>query len=120
DEFVGVVQAVLHAAGPGLTIIDLTHEIPAFDVRAGANTLTRAAPRLGSGVVLAVVDPGVGPDRRGLCLEVTPQGRDGRPEGPSFFVGPDNGLLIPAAELVGGEAPVARAFALTGSVGGTF
>ena len=134
DEFVGVVHAVLHAAAPGLTIIDLTHEIPAFDVRAGANTLPRAAPHLGSGVVLAVVDPGVGSDRRGLCLEVKREGREGRqgrqgrqgrdgregPDGPSFFVGPDNGLLIAAAELVGGQAPVARAFALTGAGGGTF
>ena len=115
DEFVGVVHAVLHAADPGLAIIDLTHEIPAFDVRAGANTLTRAAPHLGPGVVLAVVDPGVGSDRRGLCLEVKPE-----LSGPSFFVGPDNGLLIAAAELVGGHAPLARGFALTGSGGGTF
>jgi hypothetical protein len=108
DEFVGVVHAVLHAGCPGLTIIDLTHEIPAFDVRAGANALARAAPHLGPGVVLAVVDPEVGSDRRGLCLEVTPAGQGG----PSYFVGPDNGLLVGAAEQVG-QAPVARAFALT-------
>jgi S-adenosylmethionine hydrolase len=120
DEFVGVVHAVLHRAGPGLTIIDLTHEIPAFDVRAGANTLTRAVPHLGSGVVLAVVDPGVGSRRRGLCLEVTPEGGDGPQDAPSFFVGPDNGLLLEAAELVGNRSPVARAFALSGSGSGTF
>ena len=107
DEFVGVVHAVLAAASPpGLTIIDLTHHIPAFDVRAGSHTLVRASPHLGPGVVLAVVDPGVGTKRRGLCVSVTPPG-----DGPTFFVGPDNGLLIAAAEQVG-EAPIARVFEL--------
>jgi S-adenosyl-L-methionine hydrolase (adenosine-forming) len=97
---------VLVAATPGVTIIDLTHQIPAFDVRAGSHTLVRAMPHLGQGVVLAVVDPGVGSARRGLCIEVTLPGGD-----PSFFVGPDNGLLIAAAESAG-EAPVSRAFGL--------
>ena len=106
DEFVGVVHAVLAAASPGLTIIDLTHHVPAFDVRAGSHTLVRASPHLGPGVVLAVVDPGVGSERRGLCVPVTPRGN-----GPTYFVGPDNGLLIAAAEQVG-EAPIARAFDL--------
>jgi len=106
DEFVGVVHAVLASTSPGLTIIDLTHHVPAFDVRAGSHTLVRASPHLGPGVVLAVVDPGVGSDRRGLCLAVTPTGN-----GPTFFVGPDNGLLVAAAEQVG-EAPIARAFEL--------
>ena len=50
DEFVGVVHAVLAAASPGLTIIDLTHHIPVFDVRAGSHTLVRASPHLGPGV----------------------------------------------------------------------
>src|ERR1700683_1123086 len=108
DEFVGVVHAVLAAASPGLTIIDLTHHIPVFDVRAGSHTLVRASPHLGPGVVLAVVDPGGGSERRGLCIAVTPAPPG---DGPTFFVGPDNGLLVAAAELVG-EAPIARAFAL--------
>jgi S-adenosyl-L-methionine hydrolase (adenosine-forming) len=107
DEFVGVVHAVLHAASPGLTIIDLTHQIPAFDVRAGADALSRAVPHLGAGVVLAVIDPGVGSERRGVCLQVRP----GRSPRPTFFVGPDNGLLVGAAESAG-AGPVARAFAL--------
>jgi len=106
DELVGVVHAVLAATSPGLTIIDLTHHIPAFDVRAGSHTLVRASPHLGPGVVLAVVDPGVGTERRGVCVSVTPPGN-----GPTFFVGPDNGLLVAAAELVG-EAPITRAFEL--------
>jgi S-adenosyl-L-methionine hydrolase (adenosine-forming) len=106
DEFVGVVHAVLDVAAPWTTVIDLTHRIPPFDVRAGAHTLTRAVPHLGPGVVLAVVDPGVGSSRRGLCLQCdAPRG------GPTFFVGPDNGLLVEAAELVGGGT-IARAFEL--------
>jgi S-adenosylmethionine hydrolase len=101
DEFVGVVHAVIANAAPGTTVIDLTHQIPPFDVRAGAATLVRAAPHLGHGVVLGVVDPGVGSRRRGLCIRV-----DGPPpDSPMFFVGPDNGLLIAAAELIA-EAPV--------------
>ena len=77
-----------------------------FDVRSGARTLVRAVPYLGSGVVLAVVDPGVGSDRRGVCLDV------GGSSGPSYFVGPDNGLLVAAAELVA-EAPIALAYELS-------
>ncbi len=106
DEFVGVVHAVLAVASVGVAIIDLTHQIPPFDIRAGAMALERAAPFLGPGVVLAVVDPGVGSGRRGVCLEVSPRG-----PGPAFFVGPDNGLLLPAAELVGGGS-IVRAIAL--------
>jgi hypothetical protein len=106
DEFVGVVHAVLAAGTPGVSIIDLTHHIPPFDVRAGSHTLVRAVPHLGSGVVLAIVDPGVGQRRRGLCLHVTLPGGS-----PMFFVGPDNGLLIAAAESAG-EAPIASVFEL--------
>ena len=102
DEFAGVVHAVIAARAPGTTVIDLTHHIPPFDVRAGSHTLVRAVPHLGSGVVLAVVDPGVGTARRGIALRVA------LPSGASLaFVGPDNGLLVAAAEAAA-EAPVAR------------
>jgi S-adenosyl-L-methionine hydrolase (adenosine-forming) len=102
DEFAGVVHAVIAARAPGTTVIDLTHHIPAFDVRAGSHALVRAVPHLGPGVVLGVVDPGVGTDRRGIALEVAP------PAGATLsFVGPDNGLLIAAAEAAA-EAPVAH------------
>jgi S-adenosylmethionine hydrolase len=102
DEFAGVVHAVIAAGAPGTTVIDLTHDIPAFDVRAGSHTLVRAVPFLGSGVVLGVVDPGVGTARRGIGMEVAlPAG------GTMHFVGPDNGLLVAAAEAVG-ETPVSR------------
>lgn len=100
DEFVGVVHAVIAARAPGTTVIDLTHQIPPFDVRAGSHTLVRAVPHLGPGVVLGVVDPGVGTSRRGIGLAVAlPAG------GTMSFVGPDNGLLVAAAEAAG-EAPI--------------
>lgn len=101
DEFCGVVHAVLRRLSPGAAVVDLTHEVPAFDVRAAAGLLARAAPHLGPGVVLAVVDPGVGGGRRNLVLEV--------PGDPRYLVGPDNGLLLPAAGVLGG---VAAAWAL--------
>jgi len=107
DEFVGVVHAVIQRRAPGTTVIDLTHHVPPFDVRAGSHALVRAVPHLGAGVVLGVVDPGVGTARRGICMEVA------RPEagGTLCFVGPDNGLLVAAAEAAG-EAPIAGVVAL--------
>jgi S-adenosylmethionine hydrolase len=101
DEFVGVVHAVIAARAPGTTVIDLTHHIPPFDVRAGSHTLERAVPHLGPGVVLGVVDPGVGTARRGIGLEIALP-----PGGSLWFLGPDNGLLVAAAEAAA-EAPVA-------------
>ncbi len=106
DEFVGVVHAVIARRAPGTTVIDLTHHVPPFDVRAGSHTLVRAVPHLGAGVVLGVVDPGVGTERRGVCMEVAlPAG------GVMYFVGPDNGLLVAAAEAAG-EAPVSNVIEL--------
>jgi S-adenosyl-L-methionine hydrolase (adenosine-forming) len=102
DEFAGVVHAVISRRAPGTTVIDLTHHVPPFDVRAGSHTLVRAVPHLGPGVVLGVVDPGVGTARRGVCMEV-PLAAGGT----LYFVGPDNGLLVAAAESAG-EAPIAR------------
>lgn len=96
DEFVGVVHAVLRRLVPRVRVIDLTHDLPVFDVRAGAATLARALPHLGPGVVLAVVDPGVGGPRRGVAVELVPRPLES--EGPRWFVGPDNGLLTPALD----------------------
>ena len=93
DEFVGVCRAVLRRLAPAATVVDLTHGVTPFDVRAGAQTLVRAVPHLGPGVVLAVVDPGVGTARRGVAVEAG----DGR-----WFVAPDNGLVALAAERSGG------------------
>lgn len=95
DEFVGVVHAVLHRLAPSVPVIDLSHLVPAFDIAAGAALLVRSGPHLGPGVVLAVVDPGVGTDRRGVAIEVSS-------DGPAWLVGPDNGLLGPLALALGG------------------
>jgi S-adenosylmethionine hydrolase len=96
DEFVGVCKAVMHSIADPLVIIDVTHEVPPYDVRAGALTLMRSAQYLPSGVVLAIVDPGVGTDRRAVAVEV---------EG-GVLVGPDNGLLAPTAAMLGGPKRV--------------
>ncbi len=96
DEFVGVVHSVLRAMAPDARVIDITHDIAAHDVRAGSLALARAAGYLAPGVVMAVVDPGVGTDRRRIAVEVG--------EGASVLVGPDNGLLAPAVALVGGAS----------------
>ena len=94
DEFVGVVHSVLHSIAPQATVIDITHGIAAHDVRAGALALARSAQYLCPGVVLAVIDPGVGTERRAVAVEVG--------DGISVLVGPDNGVLAGAVALVGG------------------
>jgi len=82
--YVGQVKAVLARDAPGMTVIDLQHDAPAHEPRASAYLLAALLPELPEGVVvLAVVDPGVGTDRRGAIVRV-----DGR-----WLVGPDNGLL---------------------------
>ena len=69
DEFVGVCKAVMLGLAPELTIIDVTHDVPPHDVRAGALALVRAVQYLPEGIVVAVVDPGVGTDRRAIAVE---------------------------------------------------
>ncbi|HEY3703298.1 MAG TPA: SAM-dependent chlorinase/fluorinase [Acidimicrobiales bacterium] len=95
DEFVGVVKSVLRQLASEAVVIDITHGVAPHDVRGGALTLQRVAPFLAPGVVLAVVDPGVGTARRAVALEVGPDPR-------WALVGPDNGLLVPAFEALGG------------------
>ncbi len=94
DEFVGVVKSVIRDLAPHATVIDLTHEIAPFDVRAGSLALARSIGYVASGVVLAVVDPGVATHRRAVAIEVA--------GGAGVLVGPDNGLLAPAVALAGG------------------
>jgi S-adenosylmethionine hydrolase len=87
----------MHGLAPGVDIIDLTHDLPAHDVRAGALALVRAVQYLPDGcVVLAVVDPGVGTERRLLAVECDH----------ATLLGPDNGLLAPAVALLGGPRRV--------------
>ena len=94
DEFVGVVHAVIADIAPHARITDLTHGIAPFDVRAGSLALVRSIGYVPEGVVVAVVDPGVGTERRAVAIEVG--------EGAGVLVGPDNGLLAPAVALAGG------------------
>jgi len=94
DEFVGVVKSVIRDIAAHVMVIDLTHEVPPFDIRAGSLTLARTITYVPSGVVLAVVDPAVGTDRRCIAIEVA--------DGDGVLVGPDNGLLAPAVAMAGG------------------
>ena len=93
DDFVGVCHGVMRRIAPEAEIIDITHGIQPHGVLQGAIVLANTLPYLPEGVHLAVVDPGVGSDRRSIAL----RGGDGR-----LYVGPDNGLLVPAAEKLGG------------------
>jgi hypothetical protein len=94
DDFVGTCKGVMLRIASGLPIVDLTHAVPGFAVEAGAEILQHATRYMpADAVYLAVVDPGVGTGRRELAL---------RTEGGALLVGPDNGLLVPAAESLGG------------------
>jgi S-adenosylmethionine hydrolase len=93
DDFVGTCHGVMKRIAPDVEIIDITHGISPHQILQGALVLANTIPYMPAGVHLAVVDPGVGGQRRALAL----RSGDGR-----VFVGPDNGLLIPAAERSGG------------------
>jgi hypothetical protein len=92
DDFVGTCHGVMKQIAPEAQILDVTHGIPPQAVLQGALVLASTLPYMPSGVHLAVVDPGVGGHRRPVAL----RDADGR-----LFVGPDNGLLRPAAERAG-------------------
>ena len=102
DEFVGVVKSVIVDLAPHVRITDITHGIAAFDVRAGSLALARAIQYVPAGIVIAVVDPGVGSSRRAIAVEVA--------GGRGILLGPDNGLLAPAVAMAGGAE---RAFVLS-------
>jgi S-adenosyl-L-methionine hydrolase (adenosine-forming) len=93
DDFVGVCHGVIASVCPQARVIDITHGISRQDVRAGAVVLREALPYMPRGVHLAVVDPGVGGRRRAIALRLGDE---------RLMVGPDNGLLWPAAEDCGG------------------
>lgn len=94
DEFVGVVHSVIRTMAPEVRVIDITHDVAPHDVRAGGLALARSVQYMAPGIALAVVDPGVGTDRKPVAVEVA--------DGGAFLVGPDNGLLAPAVAMVGG------------------
>jgi S-adenosylmethionine hydrolase len=92
DPFVGEMKAVILSICPETRIIDLTHQVQKFNVRLGSFLLAGAASYFPSGTIhVGVVDPGVGSSRRAIVV----QSRR------TVYVGPDNGLLIPAAQSEG-------------------
>jgi S-adenosyl-L-methionine hydrolase (adenosine-forming) len=93
DEFVGVCHGVMLSIYRELRIVDLHHSIARHDVRHGAVVLEQSVPYMPDAVHLAVVDPSVGSARRAIAVETT---------WGAVFVGPDNGLLVPAADACGG------------------
>ncbi len=90
-EYVGAMKGVLLSLDPGATIIDLDNSIRAQDIRHGAYVMLTATPHFPFAVHIGVVDPGVGTSRRAIVAVC---------EG-AFLVGPDNGLLVPAARRLG-------------------
>jgi S-adenosyl-L-methionine hydrolase (adenosine-forming) len=94
DDFVGVCHGVMQKIAPDVRVIDLQHAIPREDVMRGALVLSRAVPYMPEDAVYcAVVDPGVGSERRAIAVRT--------PSGPTL-VGPDNGVLSLAWEVLGG------------------
>ena len=92
DPYAAEMKAAILSICPAAVIVDVTHEVEKFNVRMGAFVLASAAPYFPKGTIhVAVVDPGVGTERRPIIVQ-TKRG---------FFVGPDNGLLALAAEKQG-------------------
>jgi hypothetical protein len=92
DPFVGEMKAVVFLICPSARVIDITHEVQRFDIRMGAFVLASASPHFPVGTVhVAVVDPGVGTERRPIAVQTKR----------ALYVGPDNGLLIPSATREG-------------------
>jgi S-adenosyl-L-methionine hydrolase (adenosine-forming) len=96
-------KGVILTRSPKSVLVDITHEIPAQDIRAAAFTLNAAYPYFPAGSIhLAIVDPGVGSDRRPILVEAAPH----------LFVGPDNGIFT----LVLAQVPPARIRHLTNTI----
>jgi S-adenosylmethionine hydrolase len=93
DPSAGIMRAVVAGICPNAIVVDLAHDVDKFAIRDGALLLWSAVPYLPIGAHVAVVDPGVGTDRKGIAIQVA-RG--------DFLVGPDNGLLMPAAARLGG------------------
>ena len=96
DTYVGQMKGAILAVCPTASLVDLTHDVPAQDVRRGAFSLWAAVvPFSPATIHLAVVDPGVGSARKGIAV------RSARGD---LLIGPDNGILVPALERLGGIA----------------
>jgi S-adenosylmethionine hydrolase len=99
DEFAGLCRAVIARIAPDARILDLTHGIRRHAIAEGAAVLAKTLPFTPPGVHLAIVDPGVGSPRRAVAVRVADDDR--------VLVGPDNGLLPPAIERLGGASEAA-------------
>ncbi|VVB55095.1 Chlorinase [uncultured archaeon] len=97
DVYPASMKGVILGIDPDANIVDITHSIPRHDIRAGAFILMTCARYFPSGTVhIAVVDPGVGTKRREIAIKAVSLDGDTH-----YFIGPDNGLLIPAAKSIG-------------------
>ncbi len=95
DSYVAEVKGAMLKISPDATIVDISHDVGNYDIESGAFHLARAAPYFPPGTVhVGVVDPGVGSARKPIIVETRG----------AWFVGPDNGLLAPAAERLGIES----------------
>jgi len=95
DSYVAEVKGAVLKISPEATIVDISHDVGNYDIESGAFHLTRAAPYFPDGTVhVCVVDPGVGSKRKPIIIKTRS----------AWFVGPDNGLMAPAAERLGVEA----------------
>jgi hypothetical protein len=105
DLYVGQVEAVLDRLAPGVRVIHLLHEAPAYDIKAAAHLLAALATGLvGNHVVVGVVDPGVGTDRAGAVVHADRH----------WYVGPDNGLF----SVVAARAAARAVWRVTDTPGG--
>ncbi|VVB89269.1 Chlorinase [uncultured archaeon] len=97
DVYPASMKGIILRINPAINIVDISHSVPRHDVRAGAFILMTCAKYFPSGTVhIAVVDPGVGTERRPIAIRA-----ESGNSGIHYFIGPDNGLLIPAARSIG-------------------
>lgn len=96
DVYPASMKGVILGINPEAKIVDISHSIPRYDINAGAFVLMTVARYFPSHTVhIAVIDPGVGTQRRAIAIKAESE------EGMHYFIGPDNGLLIPAARSIG-------------------
>jgi S-adenosylmethionine hydrolase len=92
DSYVAEIKGVILNIAPEATIVDISHDVGNYDIEGGAFHLARSVPYFPKGTThVGVVDPGVGSEQKQIIIEAKN----------AFFVGPDNGLLAPAAERLG-------------------
>jgi S-adenosylmethionine hydrolase len=94
DSYVAEVKGAILKINPNVTIVDISHDVGNYDIASGAFHMARSVPYFPYGTIhVGVVDPGVGSSRRSIIIQTKN----------AWFVGPDNGLLAPAAERLGIE-----------------